>query len=60
MSFLLKRKLREQEDGEDSDHGGRRCNEGGEVRHCPLSRSLSYSQDGLAVFLLLADTDYTF
>ena len=31
MSFLLKRKLGEQEDGEDSDHGGRWCNEGDEV-----------------------------
>ena len=31
MSFLLKRKLGEQEDGEDSDHGERWCNEGDEV-----------------------------
>ena len=57
-SFLLKRKLGEQEDGEDSDHGSRRCNEGDEVRHCPLLRSISYSQAGSAVFLLLGDTDY--
>ena len=49
MSFLLKRKLGEQEDGEDPDQEGRRCNEGGEVRHRPLSRLLSYTQAGSAV-----------
>ena len=62
MSFLLKRKLGKQEDGEDSDHDGRRCykgseggeyNEGDKVKHCPLKRSISYSQDASTVFLLL-------
>ena len=49
MSFLLKRKVGEQEDGEDPDHDVRRCNEGDEVRHRPLKRPSSYTQAGSAV-----------